>query len=237
MAAQAGAFGVDRVSTGVKGLDKLFGGYPKGSSVLISGNAGTGKTIMALHFINATCSAGKKAVYVAVEERRSDLIAQAAQFGWDFDAFEAKGLLKVVSVLESRMGDAKYQYDSYGSESGFSGQIENIEMDAEMVVIDNLGILALGMDAGRFRQQLDYLVYALGYRGCTTLVVCDETTMIRFGEVANYAVDGAIRLMKRDNPYTDSRERVMEILKMRHTKHTIDYILFDIGEKGIVIEE
>jgi len=228
---------MERVSTGVKGLDKLFGGYPKGSSVLISGNAGTGKTIMALHFINATCNAGKKAVYVAVEERRSDLITQAAQFGWDFDALEAKGLLKFVSVLEKRMVEAKYHYESYGPEIGFSGLIENIEMDAESVVIDNLGILTLGMDAGHFRQQLDYLVYALGYRGCTTMVVCDEATMVRFGEVANYAVDGAIKLMKRDNPYTDSRERVMEVLKMRHTKHTIDYILYDIGETGISIEE
>jgi len=228
---------VERISTGVSGLDKLFGGYPKGSSVLISGNAGTGKTVMALHFINATCMAGKKAVYVAVEERRSDLITQAAQFGWDFDSYEAKGLLKFISVLETRMAEAKYHYDNYGSELGFSGLLESIPMDAETVVIDNLGILALSMDAGHFRQQIDYLVYALGYRGCTTMVVCDEATMVRFGEVANYAVDGAIKLMKRDNPYTDSRERVMEVLKMRHTRHTIDYILFDIGEKGITIEE
>lgn len=228
---------MDRVSTGIAALDKLFGGYPKGSSILVSGSAGTGKTIMALHFINATCGAGKKAVYVAVEERRSDLITQAAQFGWDFDAYEANGMLKFISVLESRMVDAKYRYDSYGSESGFSALIEGIDSDVESVVIDNLGILALGMEVGHFRQQLDYLVYALGYRGCTTLLVCDEATMARFGEVATYAVDGAVKLMKRDNPYTDSRERVIEILKMRHTKHTIDYIIFDIGEKGIIIEE
>lgn len=228
---------MDRVSTGINGLDKLMGGYPKGSSILISGTAGTGKTIFALHFIQATCSAGRKAVYVAIEEKRSDLITQAAQFDWDFDAYERQGLLRFVSVLESRMADAKYQYDSYGPEAGFGTIMEGMEGDVDTVVIDNLGILALDMTLPHFRQQLDYLVYALSYRGCTTLIVCDETTMLKFGEVATYAVDGAIRLMKRDNPYTDSRERAMEILKMRHTKHTIDYLLFEITEKGIKLED
>lgn len=135
------------------------------------------------------------------------------------------------------MADAKYQYDSYGPEVGFSSIMEGIEGDVDAVIVDNLGILALDMTLSHFRQQLDYLVYALSYRGCTTLLICDETTMQKFGEVATYAVDGAIRLMRRDNPYTDSRERALEILKMRHTKHTIDYQLFEITDKGIRLED
>jgi KaiC/GvpD/RAD55 family RecA-like ATPase len=228
---------MERVSTGISGLDKLIGGYPKGSCVLISGSAGTGKTIFALHLAQATCASGKKVVYVAIEEKRSNLITQASMFGWDLDAFEKKGLLKFVSILESRMADAKYQYDSYGPESGFSVILEAIEGDVDVVIIDNLGILALDMSMSHFRQQLDYLVYALGYRGCTSLVICDETTMSKFGEVATYSVDGTIRLMRRDNPYTDSRERALEITKMRHTKHTIDYLLYEISDKGIKLQE
>lgn len=228
---------MERISTGIAGLDKLIGGYPKGSSVLISGSAGTGKTIFALHLTQATCATGKKAVYVAIEEKRSDLITQASMFGWDLDAYEKQGLLRFVSVLESRMADAKYQYDSYGPDVGFSVILEGIEGDVDTVIVDNLGILALDMSMSHFRQQLDYLVYALGYRGCTSLIICDETTMSKFGEVATYSVDGAICLLRRDNPYTDTRERALEILKMRHTKHTIDYILFEITEKGIKVEE
>lgn len=224
---------MERVSTGISGLDKMIGGYPKGSCVLISGAAGTGKTIFALHLAKATCEAGKKVIYVAIEEKRSNLITQATMFGWDLEAFEKKGLLKFVSVLESRMADAKYQFDSYGSEGGFGTIMEGIDGDVDVVIVDNLGILALDMSMSHFRQQLDYLVYALSYRGCTTLLICDETTMTKFGEVATYAVDGAMRLLKRDNAYTDSKERALEILKMRHTKHTIDYQLFEITEKGI----
>ncbi len=228
---------MDRVSTGVSGLDQLIGGgIPKGSSILVTGSSGTGKTVLALHFINAACSAGKKAAYVAVEESRQDLVTQAAAFGWDFDDFEKRGLLRVATMLEERMVEAKYQYDTLGPEMGFGGIVDAVGSDAEIVVIDNLGILALEMTLSHFRQQLDYLVYTLGYRGCTTMVITDEVTISRFGEVAPYAVDGSIRMLKRDNPYTDLRERALEIVKIRHSKHSIDYIIFNIGETGIRIE-
>lgn len=219
------------------GLDPLMGGgIPKGSSILVTGSAGTGKTVLALHVINAACSAGKKAAYVAVEESRQDLVTQAASFGWDFDDFEKRGLLRVAAMLEERMVDAKYQYDSLGPEMGFGGIVEAAGSDAEIVVIDNLGILALEMTLSHFRQQLDYLVYTLGYRGCTTMIITDDATASRFGEIASYAVDGAIHMLKRDNPYTDLRERALEIVKLRHSKHTINYIIFDIAENGIRIE-
>jgi KaiC/GvpD/RAD55 family RecA-like ATPase len=228
---------LDRVSTGITGLDPLIGGgIPKGSSILVTGSAGTGKTVLALHFINAACSIGKKAAYVAVEESRQDLVTQAASFGWDFDDFEKRGLLRIATMLEERMVEAKYQYDTLGPEMGFGGIVEAVGSDAEVVVIDNLGILALEMTLSHFRQQLDYLIYTLGYRGCTTMIITDEATLSRFGEVASYAVDGAIRLLKRDNPYTDMRERALEIVKIRHSKHSIDYITFDIDETGIRIE-
>ena len=226
---------VDRVSTGIQGLDGLLGGYPKGKSVMVCGQAGTGKTILALHFVNATCSKDERTGYIAVEEARDDLFDQAAQFGWDLKSYENRDLLRIYPILEERMVEAKYQYDSYSAERGFGGLIDLVDRGTENVVIDNLGILALDMTLSHFRQQLDYLVFSLNKRGCTSLFICDETTMNRFGEVALYSVDGAIRLMKRNNPYTDSRERVLEVIKMRRTPAPVDYVTFDIGKNGIEI--
>lgn len=226
---------MERISTGVSGLDKLLGGYPKGKSVMISGQAGTGKTILALHFVNKSCSNAQRTAYIAIEESRDDLFTQASQFGWDLKSFEERDLIRVHPILEERMVDAKYQYDPYSAERGFGGLAEIIDPAAENVVIDNLGILALDMSLSHFRQQLDYLVYILNRRGCTTLIICDETTMSRFGEVALYSLDGTLRLMKRSNPYTDSRERVLEVVKMRRTATPVDYVTFEIGRNGIEV--
>jgi len=226
---------MERLSTGITGLDSIMGGYPSGKCILITGTAGSGKTIMALHLIQKSCSDGKKCTYVAIEESREDLFTQASLFGWDFTRFEEEGLFDVIPVLEERMVEAKYKFNLYGSDTGFGGILEVIEKDTEIAVIDNLGVLSLDMTLSQFRQQLDFLVYSLTKRNCTSLIISDETLMKDKKDVALYSVQGAIRLIKRDNPYTDSRERAMEIVKVRSTAVPIDYLIYDIGMNGIQI--
>lgn len=226
---------MERISTGVQGLNALLGGYPRGRSVLVSGPAGSGKTILALHFVNARCSEGERCGYVAIEESKEDLCSQATQFGWDFRRYEHEGILQFYPVLEERMIEAKYQFNRFSSDYSFTSLLEIIDEDTHNLVIDNLGVMALDMDPSQFRQQLDFLVYSLGKRNCTTLIVSDETLLKEKRDVALYSVHGAIRLMKRDNPYTDTRDRVMEVVKMRSSPAPIDYIIFEIGDSGIEI--
>jgi len=164
---------MEKISTGILGLDKILGGYPFGKCILITGSAGSGKTIMALHLINKSCSEGKKCNYVAIEETRQDLFYQASRFGWDFSKYEESGLLNIIQVLEDRMVEAKYQFNFYGPETGFGGILDVIEKDSEVVVIDNLGVLALDMTLSQFRQQLDFLVYSLSKRECTSMIISD----------------------------------------------------------------
>ena len=226
---------MERLSTGITGLDTVINGYPSGKCILITGTAGSGKTIMALHLIHKSCSDGMKCTYVAIEESREDLFMQASLFGWDFTRFEEEGLLNVIQILEERMVEAKYKFNLYGSDTGFGGILEVIGKDAEVAIIDNLGVLSLDMTLSQFRQQLDFLVYSLTKRNCTSLIISDETLMKDKKDVALYSVQGAIRLMKRDNPYTDSRERAMEIVKVRSTAAPIDYLIYEIGSNGIQI--
>jgi len=158
---------MERLSTGITGLDSIMGGYPSGKCILITGTAGSGKTIMALHLIQKSCSDGMKCTYVAIEESREDLFTQASLFGWDFTRFEEEGLLDVIQVLEERMVEAKYKFNVYGSDTGFGGILEVIDKDVEVAIIDNLGVLSLDMTLSQFRQQLDFLVYSLTKRNCT----------------------------------------------------------------------
>ena len=101
--------------------------------------------------------------------------------------------------------------------------------------MDNVGAFVIGIPMPKLREQLDSLVFKLDGLKCTSLVICDETVAKLTDNVMMYSVYGAIKLMKRDNPYVDTRERVMDIVKIRNTKIPLDYLLFDITDKGIVL--
>ncbi len=75
----------ERVSSGITGLDEMLGGkgYYRGSSVLVSGKAGTGKSSMAAHFADAACRRGERCVYFAFEESRSQVVRNMRSIGID----------------------------------------------------------------------------------------------------------------------------------------------------------
>jgi len=225
---------MERVSTGISGLDSVMEGYPLGRSILVSGKSGTGKTILALQFVRSVCAAGGKVNFISVKEKRDDLIIQAALFGWGFEELENRGLLRIMQLMDGRQADA--QFSTYPHDVSFAPIVEAVEDNADVVVIDNLGVLAVDMTAAYFRQQLEYLLSALALRGVTSMIVIDESTLLKFGEVAESVFDGVVKLGKRDNPFTDNRERVLEISKMRNTEHPINYLKFRISPKGIVLD-
>jgi circadian clock protein KaiC len=86
---------LQRISTGIAGLDKLLhGGYIKGRSYLLTGDAGTGKTIACLQFLRSALKQGEKAVYVTVDERPGEILESAASFSWDLQPdIQEKNLL------------------------------------------------------------------------------------------------------------------------------------------------
>lgn len=91
---------VDRIKTWVVGLDeKMEGGVPKESTVLITGKPGCGKSILLMHIIaNNILRNHMKGIYISVEQPRKDVISQAQQFGWDFEKMEQEGYLYIVAL-------------------------------------------------------------------------------------------------------------------------------------------
>jgi len=226
---------MERVSTGISELDKILLGYPKGRSVLITGGAGVGKTIMGLHFIAKCCEKSERSTYIATEETKEDLLAQALGFGWDLIRYEKLGLLEIKRVWEKRMIEAEYAPSSGGNSTNFIEILQEIPLNVKNVVIDNIGVFAIGMSIHQFREQMDLLVYKLNQRGCTTLIMCDDAVGEQYKDVAMYSSYGAIWLFRRENPFTNRRERLMEIRKMRNTMVPTDYLRFEITDKGIVM--
>ncbi len=85
-----------RISSGVARLDSMLGGagYFRGSSVLVTGTAGTGKTSLAAHFAAAACRRGERALYITFEESPSQIIRNMRSIGIDLEAWIQKGLLR-----------------------------------------------------------------------------------------------------------------------------------------------
>src|SRR5581483_6981879 len=90
---------VPRLSTGIQGLDALLdGGIPRGSSVLVSGTAGTGKTVLLLEFIYRGAQRGEKGILFSFEETPERLRATADGLGWNLEREVERGMVEIVYI-------------------------------------------------------------------------------------------------------------------------------------------
>jgi circadian clock protein KaiC len=86
----------ERISSGVPEIDQMLGGqgFFRGSSILVSGTAGAGKSCLAVHFANSTCSKGERVLYFTYEESANQIIRNMRSIGIDLEHWVNKGLLK-----------------------------------------------------------------------------------------------------------------------------------------------
>src|SRR2546430_454069 len=90
---------VEKLRTGISSLDIIAkGGLPKNRTTLISGTAGSGKTVFAVHFLAAGIDQGEPGVFVTFEESADDVRKNMRSFGWDLANWEAEGKLTFVDA-------------------------------------------------------------------------------------------------------------------------------------------
>ncbi len=230
---------MERVSTGIKDLDaRLDGGYPTGRSILVIGESGSGKTLLCLHFIKQACIDGRKCIYVATEEIAEDLVMQSESIGCSLQEYLETGLLTIRRVYEKRAQNVEDILE-FGIEEIDSKRCSLLDLakeldnGCEVAVIDNIGVFALHMSPHEFRAQMDALNYCIHNKGVTSLLVMDEHANTHTGQIAAYSTYGTIKLGVVENPYTNKKERYLEIIKMRNTPINLQPILFDITDQGI----
>ena len=152
----------ERVSTGVGRLDSMLGdgGFYKGSTVLVSGTAGTGKSTLAAQFCDATCRGGGRAMYFAFEESETQIVRNMASVGIDLQQWIDAGLLQFRCSRPSLLGLEAHLF----AIQRFVG-----EFDPAVVVMDPVSdLLRIGTGAdvsAMLTRQVDYLKA----RGVTTL--------------------------------------------------------------------
>ena len=96
----------ERISTGVPRLDAMLDGkgFYRGSSILISGTAGTGKSTLSAHFANTTCQHGERCLYFAFEESPEQIMRNMQSIGINLKQWVEKGLLRIQSARASLYG-------------------------------------------------------------------------------------------------------------------------------------
>lgn len=232
---------MERISTGIDELDrKLSGGYPANKVTLITGIAGSGKTIFGIHFIYRNCLEGKKCMIIATEETPEDILYQASLLGRDLTPYYKSGQLIMENILENRsemIGQTRYGFKSESLDIEIPNLIELIHEGTECLVIDNIGTFALRVSTKKLRDQFDALNYLVRKRGCTALLIMDESAYNMTHQLAEYSVYGSIRLLVRENSYLGKMERYLSIPKMRSTPISPDMSIFEITSEGITIRE
>ena len=112
----------ERISTGIAELDAMLGGkgYFRGSSVLISGTAGTGKTSAAVHFVDAACARGEKCIYFSFEESATQVIRNMRSIGIDLRRWIDRGLLRFDAARPTTFGIEMHLVRMHRLIAGFS---------------------------------------------------------------------------------------------------------------------
>ncbi|MDW7732449.1 MAG: ATPase domain-containing protein [Methanolobus sp.] len=229
---------MNRLSTGTPGLDKkLQGGYPEGESVLITGEPGTGKTIMGIQFLHQACTEGKKCMMIATEETPEKIFLHAKMLGFDLEPFYENNCFSIMRILEMRASSTEISATTSQAVSMYLEDLNDlthlIADDVEIIVVDNIGTFSIGTGLREFRDKLETLTYMLSEQKRTALLMMDGTAHELTHRIAEYSTYGTIRLMVKENPYTGKMERFMHIPKMRGTGISLDPMIYEIADEGI----
>lgn len=226
---------MDRIKTGISAFDEITGGFPAGRTMLITGDAGSGKTIFGLHFAKNSCKQGLKTAYITTEEDAYDLNQQGESFNWNLKQYQENDILSIIELagVRAKVTEAEMSIDIDTMKGNFAKILETIPDNVNVVIIDNLGSYTAKLTPYEFRDRFDHLVYGLKKKNITTLAILDSATSNEFNEIALFSVYGAIKLMKRENPYTGRRERIMDIVKMRSTRTPTQFMTYEINSNGI----
>jgi circadian clock protein KaiC len=217
----------ERCSSGIPRLDEMLGGKGlyKGSTVLVSGTAGTGKTSIAAHLARAACARGERCLYFAFEESTDQIVRNMRSVGVDLRPFLASGLLE---VLPSRP-------TSFGLERHLVGMHKAIEdFDPHLVVVDPITNLVSAATSPEVQATMTLLIDFLKMRG-TTLLLTSLTvggTELEQSEVGISSLVDTWLLLQIVRAGGE-RNRTLTIVKSRGMAHSNQASEYRLGARGI----
>ena len=217
----------ERVSSGLTELDDMLGGkgFYRASTVLLTGTAGTGKTTLSAHFVNAACARGEKCLYFLFEESPQQMLRNMASAGIELRRWVDRGLLTFAAERPNR----------YGLENHLLQMHNAVEIhDPDVVVVDPItNLMAVGSHTD-VRSMLTRLIDFLKNRGVTAMFASltgGEHNLETTETLISSLMDTWI-LVAVDTQH-DQRQRKLYVLKSRGMAHSDEVRPFRFTSHGI----
>ena len=227
----------NRLTSGIKKLDKLCGGYPQGHVMMVAGNTGSGKTTFSIQFLVAGLEKGEPGVYVVLEESSSQIKKTALAHGWDLEKYEKSGKLFFINPDLIDINTDKLLY-----------QIVNttIKTGSKRVVIDSVSSLeSATINKNKVREFLIQFSGFMKTKGATSVLtyLSEDVFGAELGQLLGTGPSSELRLssivdgliLLRFVERKQSVGKLLNILKMRGSVHDKKIWQFEIGKEGIEI--
>ncbi|HSM87669.1 MAG TPA: circadian clock protein KaiC [Candidatus Limnocylindrales bacterium] len=218
----------ERVPSGIATLDRMLDGrgFFRGSSILISGTSGTGKSSFAASFANSACSRGQRALYFAFEESPTQIMRNMSSVGLNLNRWISRGLLKIHASRPT----------ATGLEAHLAIMFKEIQdFQPAIVIVDPITNLVSVGDLDSVKAMLTRVIDFLKMQGITAMF----TNLVYGDEIEERAI-GISSLMDtwlvlRDVAHGAERVRTVNLLKSRGMPHDTRLHNFTLSSKGILI--
>ncbi len=219
----------ERLSTGIKGLNQMTGGgFIRGSSILLSGSSGTGKTITGTQFIMDGLLKKEPGVIVSFEEDAVQIRENSKMFGWNLNEFENKNMLKIISLLEFDIHELAIQMDE---------AIEGIK--ARRLLFDGTGRLQRMLPPYMsLPEYMDDMVNYLKNKNITSIYTNETSNLTGATQITGTGISpimDAVILLRYVEIQSEMRKAI-SVLKMRGSDHDKEIREIIINEKGVEVK-
>ena len=217
----------ERISTGIPRLDTMLSGkgYFRGSTVLVSGTAGTGKTSIAAKFVETACKRKERVLYFTFEESPSQLVRNMRSIGINLEPWVKQGLLQFHATRPTL----------YGMETHLTTSIKLInKFEPSIVILDPINAFVMGDNQSEVKTMLLRLVDFLKMKKCTaffTSLTSDSESMESSDVYISSLID--TWLLLRDIEIGGERNRGLYVLKSRGMAHSNQIREFRLTDHGI----
>ena len=220
----------ERITTGVAGLDAMLGGkgFWRGSSILVSGMAGTGKSTLSAHFVDAACRRGEKAIYFAFEESPHQIVRNMRSVGIDLQQWVDAGLLRFSASRPT----------FWGLEMHLARMHKEVEIfNPQVVVVDPIYNLSAVGSASEVRAMLLRLVDYLKSLHITALFTAIDGGDIKDAEHAGISSLMDSWLLVKSIEGAGERNRGLYVIKARGIAHSNQIREFLLSDQGVRLRD